>query len=112
MKELKYFDIIVKYANNELSVDKREAFEQELLINTALYEEYELYKRVVDKLEDKDLMEFYMAMQEVSKSHVKRNNFFGKKLSGSVNRKVLLYLIIVASFIILLWFYFGFRWAF
>jgi len=103
MKELNYFDRIYKYSNEELTPIEREQFEIELLVNPSLYEEYQLFLKVKEQLQDDELIEYWQVINEVSRKHVKEKHINNNLIKGFITPKALLPLTIVAILILLLW---------
>ncbi|MFK5855107.1 MAG: hypothetical protein QM503_03175 [Bacteroidota bacterium] len=96
MKELNYFDLIYQYTNADISEEDKIAFESELLSDSKLYEEFELFKKVQGQFNDDELMNFNKLLHEASRNKVvKRSN--NKKLLGGVSNIKLFYLLFIIS---------------
>ncbi len=105
MRELNYFDLIEKYTNGELHEEDNAKFENELLINSELYEEFELFKRVKEQLEDEDLMSFHQMVQKVSKESLMKKPNSRKFRGAIINNEVFYFLIFFAASLAIFLFY-------
>lgn len=105
MKELNYFDLIYKYCNAELSKEERIAFENELLSNPELYEEYEIFKKVQEQFEDNEMINFQKLVQVISKNYTTKTHKPRKLLGAVKNIKVFYFLFFLSIAIFMFLFY-------
>ena len=94
--DLTYFDQIERYHDNEMTADERKRFENELLYNSELAEELELYKQIVSGIKDYHIDKFKKKLREVD------FELDAELEQSKKTRKLVVYLSIAASFLLLI----------
>ena len=96
VEDLKYFDQIERYLDNEMTAEEKRRFDNELQYNSELAEELELYKQIVSGIKDYHIDKLKKELRKVD------FELDAELEQSKKTRKLVVYLSIAASFLLLI----------